>query len=56
MICHYLKNASCPNGDIGDVMASNYGMGCYGVHFDDKSLEPVAVKKEHMCIIFEFPY
>ena len=56
MISHGLNNASHLNGEIGDAMAYNYGTGRYGVHFEDKSLKPVAVKKENLRIVFEFPH
>mmetsp|Transcript_7503 Transcript_7503/g.12098 ORF Transcript_7503/g.12098 Transcript_7503/m.12098 type:complete len:90 (+) Transcript_7503:251-520(+) len=56
VICHGLKNASRLNGEIGDTMAYNYGTGRYGVNFEDKSLKPVAVKKENLRIVFEFPH
>ena len=56
VISHGLNNASHLNGEIGDAMAYNYGTGRYGVHFEDKSLKPVAVKKENLRIVFEFPH
>ena len=55
VICHGLKKASYLNGKIGDARSYNDGTGHYGVHFE-QARTPVAVKKEHLRIMFEFPY
>ena len=55
VVCHGLKNAAHLNGTIGDVREYNRDKGRFVVHFDDNNLDPVAVKKENLRIVFELP-
>jgi hypothetical protein len=55
VVCHGLVNASHLNGKIGDVRTLDENTDRYGVYFEDKSLDPAAVKPENLRIVFELP-
>ena len=55
VVCHGLKNAAHLNGKIGDTRGYNAHTGRYEIHFEDKSLKPVAVKRENLRIVVELP-
>ena len=44
VVCHGLKNAAHLNGKIGDARGYKAATDRYEIHFEDKSLKPVAVK------------
>ena len=55
VVCHGLVNASHLNGKIGDVRTLDEITDRYGVYFEDKNLDPAAVKPENLRIVFELP-
>ena len=55
VVCHGLKNAAHLNGKIGETTGYKADTDRYEVHFEDKSLKPVAVKRENLRIVFELP-
>ncbi len=58
IICHGLSNASHLNGKLGEVRSEAKDKSNGNrlvVHFEDKSLKPVAIKPENLRIAFELP-
>jgi hypothetical protein len=55
VVCHGLVNASHLNGKIGDVRTLDEITDRYGVYFEDKNIDPAAVKPENLRIVFELP-
>ena len=56
VVCHSLENpAAHLNGKIGDARDYNKESRRYTIHFEDKSLEPVAITQTKMRILFELP-
>ncbi len=55
VICHGLKRAQHINGKIGNARAFDPETVRYAVHFEDKTLKPVSVKKENLRVVFELP-
>ena len=55
IICQGLKKAAHLNGKLADIRSYDEYKERYTIHFEDKSLKPVAVKKENVRIAFDLP-
>ena len=60
VICHGLVNAAHLNGKLGDVRSISFSKDSdrvvrLGVHFEDMSLKPAAVKPGNLRIAFVLP-
>ena len=55
IIVQGLKQSTHLNGKLADVRSYDKDKDRYTIYFEDKSLKPVAVKKENVRIVFDLP-
>ena len=55
IICRGLQKAAHLNGKLADIRSFDKERERYTIHFEDKSMKPVAVKKENVRIVFDLP-
>jgi len=55
IVCQGLQKGAHLNGKLADVRSFDKDKERYTIRFEDKSLKPVAVKKENVRIVFDLP-